>query len=125
MSGGELLQAVVSGLSIGAVYGLVGLGFTLVWSLTRVLALAYGIFAIILLLKPAPGTETFLDRWIVAIGLAIVAGSGLLYLLIARPDRHSSHIPEGDAREVAAQLRDIRRAAAAGGVPARAGEEIR
>ena len=42
MSGGVLLQAVVSGLSIGAIYGLVGLGFTLVWSLTRVLALAHG-----------------------------------------------------------------------------------
>ena len=86
----------------------------------NVLALAYGIFAIILLLKPAPGTGTFLDRWIVAIGLAIVAGSGLLYLLIARPDRHSSDIPEGDAGDVAAQLREIRRAAAAGnGPPAR------
>lgn len=42
MSGGVFLQAVVSGLSVGAVYGLVGLGFTLVWSLTRVLALAHG-----------------------------------------------------------------------------------
>ena len=73
------------------------------------LALAYGIFAIVLLIKPAPGTETFIDRWIVAIGLAVVAGTGLLYLLLARPDRHSSHIPEGDAREVAAQLQQIRR----------------
>src|SRR5581483_635289 len=42
MSGGVLLQAVVSGLALGAVYGLVALGFTLVWSLTRVLALAHG-----------------------------------------------------------------------------------
>ncbi|MDP5182948.1 amino acid permease [Blastococcus sp. BMG 814] len=75
----------------------------------NVLALAYGIFAIVLLIKPAPGTETFLDRWIVAIGLAVVAGSGLLYLFLARPDRHSSHVPEGDAREVAAQLQQIRR----------------
>ncbi len=77
----------------------------------NVLALAYGIFAIVPLLKPAPGTETFLDRWIVAIGLTVVAGSGLLYLLLARPDRHSSHIPEGDAREVAQQLQQIRRRA--------------
>jgi amino acid transporter len=75
----------------------------------NVLALAYGIFAIVLLIKPAPGTETFLDRWIVAIGLVIVAGTGLLYLVLARPDRHSAHIPEGDAREVAQQLRQIRR----------------
>ena len=75
----------------------------------NVLALAYGVFAIVLLLKPAPGTETFLDRWIVAIGLVVVAGTGLLYLFLARPDRHSAHIPEGDAREVARQLHQIRR----------------
>ena len=86
----------------------------------NVLALAYGVFAIVLLLKPAPGTETFLDRWIVAIGLVIVAGTGLLYLFLARPDRHSADIPEGDAREVAAHLQQIRRDA---GVPV--SEEIR
>lgn len=86
-----------------------------VWNLgsaglvVNVLALAYGLFAIVLLIKPAPGTETFLDRWIVAIGLAVVAGSGLLYLVLARPDRHSSHVPEGDALEVAQQLQRIRR----------------
>jgi amino acid transporter len=86
----------------------------------NVLALAYGIFAIVLLIKPAPGTETFLDRWIVAIGLVVVAGSGLLYLFLARPDRHSTHIPEGDAREVATQLEQIRRDGRA-----RVSEEIR
>ncbi|MGY1806452.1 APC family permease [Blastococcus sp. SYSU D00669] len=91
----------------------------------NVLALAYGIFAIILLIKPAPGTVTFLDRWIVAIGLAIVAGSGLLYLFLARPDRHSADIPEGDAREVAAQLRQIRRDASPGAARTQASEEIR
>ena len=86
-----------------------------VWTLgtagfvVNVVALAYGVFAIVLLIKPPPGTETFLDRWIVAIGLAVVAGSGLLYLLLARPDRHSSHVPEGDALEVAQQLQTIRR----------------
>jgi branched-chain amino acid transport system permease protein len=42
MSGGVVLQALVAGLSTGAVYGLVGLGFSLVWSLTRVLAFAHG-----------------------------------------------------------------------------------
>jgi hypothetical protein len=55
----------------------------------------------------------FLDDWIVAIGIAIVAGSGLLYLLIARPDRHSDGIPEGDAIEVARHLRQIRESARA------------
>jgi amino acid transporter len=86
-----------------------------VWNLgtaglaVNVLALAYGVFAIVLLIRPAPGTETFLDRWIVAIGLAVVAGSGLLYLLVARPDRQSSHVPEGDALEVAQRLNELRR----------------
>jgi branched-subunit amino acid ABC-type transport system permease component len=42
MNGGLALQAVVVGLSVGAVYGLVGLGFSLLWSLTRVLAFAHG-----------------------------------------------------------------------------------
>jgi len=42
MSGGVALQALVVGLSVGAVYGLVGLGFSLLWSLTRVLAFAHG-----------------------------------------------------------------------------------
>jgi hypothetical protein len=74
----------------------------------NVLALAYGLFAMVLLIKPAPGTETFLDRWIVAIGLVVVAGTGLLYLFLARPDRHSADIPEGDAREVARELQQIR-----------------
>src|SRR4051794_10876403 len=42
MSGSVALQALVVGLSVGAVYGLVGLGFSLLWSLTRVLAFAHG-----------------------------------------------------------------------------------
>ena len=42
MTGGLALQALVVGLSVGAVYGLVGLGFSLLWSLTRVLAFAHG-----------------------------------------------------------------------------------
>lgn len=42
MSGGVALQALVAGLALGAVYGLVGIGFSLVWALTRVLAFAHG-----------------------------------------------------------------------------------
>jgi amino acid transporter len=85
-----------------------------VWNLGRrglvinVLALAYGIFAMVLLLQPADA-EAFLDRWIVAVGICVVGGSGLLYRYLGRPDRHSADFPEGDAREVAAQLEAIRR----------------
>lgn len=42
MTGGQLLQAVLTGLSLGAIYGLVAIGFSLVWSLTRVLPFAHG-----------------------------------------------------------------------------------
>ena len=84
------------------------------WNLGRygfavnVLALCYGIFAMVLLLKPGD-TGSFLDRWVVAEGLAIVLVTGMLYLMIARPDRHSDDVGEGDAIEVAETLRSLRR----------------
>jgi hypothetical protein len=37
-----------------------------------------------------------------------VLGTGLLYLFIAKPDRHSQDVPEGDAIEVANLLRSLR-----------------
>ncbi len=72
--------------------------------LVNVLALAYGVFAIVLLAIPGK-SGVFLDDWIALIGLGIVVGTGLLYLLIARPDRKSS-APEGDAIAVAKLLRE-------------------
>ncbi|MGK5171547.1 APC family permease [Geodermatophilus sp. CPCC 205761] len=81
------------------------------WGLVvNVAALAYGLFAIYLLIRPGDA-DAFLDRWIVAIGVGIVLVAGLLYLAIARPDRHSDGVPEGDAIEVAAHLQQIRRGA--------------
>jgi len=80
------------------------------WNLGRwgivvnIAALAYGIFAIILLAKPVEA-DSFLDRWIVVIGAALVLVTGLAYMLIAKPYDNSEGIPEGDAVEVAEQLR--------------------
>lgn len=80
------------------------------WSLGRwgmlvnIAALAYGVLALILLIWPAEGVESFLDRWIVAVGLVIVIGVGLLYMAVARPYR-GSNAPEGDAIEVAERIR--------------------
>ena len=68
----------------------------------NVVALAYGIFALVLLVRPG-SSGVFLSDWIVVLGLAVVIGSGLLYLFIARPDKKSA-APEGDAIAVAAQL---------------------
>ena len=50
--------------------------------LVNVLALGYGMMAIFLLLRPGD-TGNCLDDWVVAIGLVIVLGTGLLYLFIA------------------------------------------
>ena len=75
--------------------------------IVNVAALSYGVVAMILLLKPAD-TGAFLDRWIVAIGLIVVVGAGLVYMALARPYRHSDDIGEGDAIEVAQKLREMR-----------------
>ena len=75
--------------------------------LVNLVAQAYGIMAIYLLLKPGD-TGTFIDDWIVALGLFVVLATGLLYLFIARPDRHSDDVAEGDAIEIANRLRSLR-----------------
>jgi hypothetical protein len=79
----------------------------------NVAALAYGIFAMFLLARPGAG-DTFLDRWIVIIGAILVFTTGLAYMLIAKPYDRSEGVPEGDAVEVAAQLRSLREQSPAG-----------
>ncbi|MFP3097018.1 APC family permease [Kluyvera sichuanensis] len=69
----------------------------------QMVVLAYGVAAIWLLAQPAEGS-TFLDRWTVLIGLAIVLGTGLLYMAIARPFGRSS-APENDAIAYADELK--------------------
>src|SRR3954453_5110629 len=105
MSGGVLLQALVSGLSVGAVYGLVGVGFTLVWSLTRVLALAHGdivvgsvllaVLAVVgrtpVALSPGVGHSVALVVLTLAIGLAL---SVLSYVVAVRPFLDRRHRSE-------------------------------
>ena len=69
----------------------------------NVLALAYGIFAMILLATPGASGDFFPD-FVVLIGLAVVLVTGLIYLFVARPDS-KSNAPEGDARVVADEIR--------------------
>ena len=69
----------------------------------NVAALAWGVFAIILLAIPGSSGD-FAADWVVLLGLGVVFGTGLIYLLVARPDRKSD-APSGDAIEVAAKLR--------------------
>jgi amino acid transporter len=63
----------------------------------NIAALVYGVAAALNLAWPRadPGTAWY-DKWVVAIGLAIVIGTGLLYMLLGRPYRKSD-APSGDA----------------------------
>ena len=70
--------------------------------IVNVLALAYGLCGIWLLAQPAEG-ESFVDRWTVLVGLAIVIGSGLIYMFITKPFGRSN-APENDAIEHARKL---------------------
>lgn len=86
------------------------------WSLgsaglvVNVLALVYGIAAMVLLAVPGDPSLGFVDRWIVLIGLAVVLVVGGGYMVFARP-YGSSDAPEDDAIEVANQLRAKERSA--------------
>jgi branched-subunit amino acid ABC-type transport system permease component len=98
VSPGVALQAVVTGLAQGAVYGLVALGFSLCYRLVRVLDFAHGdlivgaTFVSVLatvgttpvLRAPGPGTAA------AQVVLALLAGGALgavLYLVAVRPFR--------------------------------------
>jgi amino acid transporter len=68
------------------------------WGLpVNLMALAYGIGAAVNLAWPrdAAGTAWY-DQWIVLIGLGVVLGVGLVYMLLGRPYRHGT-APAGDA----------------------------
>lgn len=93
---GVVLQAVISGLSVGAVYGLVGLGFTLVWSLTRVLALAHGdvvvasvLIAVLAVVGRTPvASSPGVGHSLLLVVLTLVAGVVLAvvsYVVVVRP----------------------------------------
>jgi len=105
MSGGVLLQAVVSGLAVGAVYALVGLGFTLVWSMTRVLALAHGdvvvaaaLTAVLVVVGRTPVASSLgAGRSIAVVVLALGVGIALsvaTYVVAVRPFLDRAHRSE-------------------------------
>lgn len=96
MSGGVLLQAVLSGLASGAVVGLVAIGFTLVWSLTRVLALDHGdlvvgaaLLAVLVVVGRTPiAVPPDAARSLALVGVTLAAGvalSVLSYTVAVRP----------------------------------------
>lgn len=96
MSVAVFVQAVLTGLAAGAVYGLVALGVSLVWRLTRVLALAHGdlvvgaVFLAVLAVLGAAPVATVLAPGpaVLMVVLTLTAGavlSAAAYLLAVRP----------------------------------------
>lgn len=97
MTGGLLLQVLISGLAAGAVYGLVAIGFTLVYRLTSVLQLAFGdlvggsVFLTLLLAAgtgPVTATNVSVARYLIAVAVAVAIGAiagAAIYLLVLRP----------------------------------------
>jgi amino acid transporter len=71
-------------------------------------ALIYGVLSMIVLARPNGDVSLpFFDRWIALIGFLIVAGVGLVYMVVAKPYLRST-APEGDAIEIANLLREHR-----------------
>jgi len=90
------LQALVAGLAAGAVYGLVGFGFTLVYRLARVLPFAHGdlvvgaVLSAVLAVVGSTPVAVALDPVgsVALVALAVAAGAGLsaaTYLGAIRP----------------------------------------
>lgn len=75
-------------------------------------ALAYGVSAMVNMAWPRTPDASWVDNYIVLIGVAIVAGVGLIYMALGRPYRHSD-APEGDAIEMAEKLRALQSGRAA------------
>ena len=97
MSFGLIVQVVVTGLAAGAIYGLVAIGFTLVWRLTAVLQVAYGdlvggsMFFVLLVAAgtgPVTATNVPVVRYLLAVVVVVVvtaAAGAALYLAVIRP----------------------------------------
>jgi branched-chain amino acid transport system permease protein len=91
-------QAIVSGLAIGAVYALVGVGYNVIFAATRVFNLAQGQ----ILMLGVMFTYQFRQVWglntMLAVGLAAI-GAGLVNVLVDRtcvkPLRESGHVFHG------------------------------
>jgi amino acid transporter len=64
--------------------------------LINVVALAYGVFAMVNMAWPRTPDAAWYDNWLVALSAAVGAGIGLVYLVIARPYERSDAIA-GDA----------------------------
>jgi len=93
MSVDQFLQYLFSGLTQGSIYALVGLGFTIIYAVTRIINFAQGEFVMVggmLSFTFAASVGLPLVPTIVLSILLATAVGGLLYLLGIRPARRAS-----------------------------------
>ena len=82
-----MLQALLSGLATGAIYGLIAMGFSFAFYVTRVINFAQGQLLMVAIMITAAGAAAGWPVWI-SIGLGMVGScvlGALLYLLAVRP----------------------------------------
>lgn len=95
MSAGDFLQYLITGLSEGSIYALVGLGFTIIYAVTRIINFAQGEFVMLggmfsFTLAISAGLPLPLAL-IIAVIIAAVVGA-LMYILAIRTARRASVI---------------------------------
>lgn len=82
-----MLQVLGSGLAIGAVYGLVAMGFAIAFSVTRVINFAQGQLLMAAVMVTAALSTAGLPSWVAVVGglLTATVGGVLIYFLAVAP----------------------------------------
>jgi branched-chain amino acid transport system permease protein len=93
MSADQFVQYLISGLTQGSIYGLVALGFTIIYAVTRIINFAQGEFVMLggmisFTLADAAGLPLAASAPISMLGAAAVGAA--MYLLAIRPARNAS-----------------------------------
>lgn len=83
MDAATLMQQVVNGLSLGSLYALIALGYTMVYGILRLINFAHGDLIMVAAYLAVMGVGLFAWPWILAAGLA-VALTGLMGVLLER-----------------------------------------
>src|SRR3546814_6782550 len=90
-----LIQGLLNGLILGAIYGLVGLGLNIIYGVLRVVNFAHGEFLVLGAYFAWVMLSVFGINPFIALPLAFIAffviGYGLYFLLVPRLDRSDDH----------------------------------
>ena len=93
MSFAEFLQYLVSGITSGSIYGLIGLGFTIIYAVTRIINFAQGEFVMLGGLLSFALADAAGFPLVAAVIVSILASAlvgAIMYLLAIRPAKRAS-----------------------------------